>query len=172
MNKYLEKLALNPIEKGILVGGGIGAVLGAGLGYSRKTDEWRDQTHTYTKKERIGNAITDGIGLGIAGAFQGIRYGLKKSFTGPRGGNNPFSSTHRPLSQHFKDMGAPTGFKTKAEAHRYFKSMASKYHPDKATGNAKKMQEINAAWTKAKAHPDFIKMAGLNKYVRILNDNF
>jgi hypothetical protein len=172
MNKYLEKIAqLNPI----IVGGAIGAGLGslAGLRKNRahriNTKNKYEEERLFTKKERIINSVMGATIAGIYGVAVGGKVKLERDWAkaskGKAGSGGPVYGN---LQKHFEDMGGK-GFKTKEQAHRHFKTMASKWHPDKPGGNTAKMQKLNDAWTKAKAHPDFEKMSQLNKYIGVLN---
>jgi len=170
MNKYLEKIALSPITTGALIGTAIGAPIGAVLGYAptHKRNFWTGkQERELTKKERrnaaIKGAILDGATFGALGAFNGAD---REDVFRQR-----YQHSQRPyvdpdtLEKHFRDMGG-AGFKTKAEATRHYKVMAGKWHPDRQGGNADKMAKLNEAWQKARAHPDFQKMASENNLIR------
>ena len=158
MNKYLEKVALSNPAFFAATGGIIEGLKG-----------WHAKSGTkeeYSKKRRIINAISRGMGGALIGAYLG------KLLSRPPSGYKHYSRTSDPgnLKQHFKDMGA-AGFRTKAEAHKHYKVMASKWHPDKPGGSHEKMQKLNEAWTKAKAHPDFEKLAQENRYIKYLDSS-
>lgn len=163
MNKYLEKVALHPTYKGAL----IGSVLGAGAKYPREISPV-DQRR-YTKKERAARVATGAIlGAGL-GAYVGTTKHILDTLK--RRANSGYRATvNEPLRKHFENMGA-ANFRTKAEANKHYKTMASKWHPDKPRGSHEKMQKLNQAWQKAKAHPDFEKLAQENKYIKYLDSN-
>lgn len=169
MIKYLEKLSEVPNINPILLGSLVGGLLGGGLGQMQKKNPKTGKPLTKKQKaDSIAALITYGAYLGANVGT--LRYLLKNRRTRYHGNFRHPSPTS--LKTHFTDMGASGGFKTKAEAHKHFKVMSSKFHPDKPGGDVEKMQKLNEAWTRAKAHPDFYKMASLNKYIEILHDNY
>lgn len=163
-NKYLEKIAGNTSA---VIGAVLGASIGGALGYLPKKKAAKYNIFTgvttperdKTKGERIREGLYTASMLGAFGAFNGYLRGSAHGSAHVNPGN---------LAEHFKDMGMTDIPKTKAEATRFYKLKASSYHPDRAGGSSEKMQKLNSAWTKAKAHHDFEKMASMNKYLRIM----
>ncbi len=197
MNKYLEKCASRftstvkgvKDNRGALTGAILGGTAGGYFGTKGKVrDSYRGPLRNKTKTEKILSGITlGGVGAVYGGSF-GARKDLYRKFgkdyfkqyrsyysnyysnRGYGGHGSSGGSFTRGATIHdiHKDLGT-TGFKTKTEAHTHFRRQASKWHPDKHTGDAKahataQMQKINAAWTEYKKHPEgFEKLA--NSYL-------
>lgn len=186
MNKYLEKIARYNFAEdlkhaynmapGATIGLGVGAGLGALDGASRHHYVYDKTKKYYVKKERTKvQRILGGIGGTLLGGWAGANIG---NFIKPMkyhygrhsgyhsgGGKAGNESTGRTIHDIHKDLGAGAAFKTKSEAKKHFRSMASKYHPDKHEGDKKawaneQMAKINRAWDEYNAHPDgFTKLA-------------
>jgi hypothetical protein len=173
MNKYLEKIsALTNRNKLILGGTAVGAGLGSLVGFKKNRDPRInddgifEEERPYSKTERVKNTLA-GIAIGgVTGAYLGMSH-IESPRSRYKGHYSNPPPKHKDLNSLFKEMNG-TGFTTKEQARRHYKTMAAKWHPDRHGGNSEKMQKINTAWTKIKEHPDFEKMAGLNKYIGVL----
>lgn len=143
-NKYLEKIALSPMYNALAKGGLYGAILGGVAGYNTPKKE-----SSTTKK------VLSAVGVGLLGAEVGGRVGVAAHLL--RAGRS--FPRYAPLKNHLKEMGLNKTPKTKAEIHKHFKSQAMKLHPDRPTGDPRKMTALNEAYTKVKNHPDFEKLA-------------
>lgn len=160
MNKYLEKIAMNPIAKWTLGGAGIGS-----LHYLRSHGRVYDKTkgkvidRKFTTGERIGN----GVAGAILGGIVGTEFGALKHWTRSNGYSKSYNKPPRNMNDIYSDLGAKPGtFRTKSEASRHYKKMAMKHHPDRPGGNVDTMKKVNTAWDEFKQHPNgFEKLAGL-----------
>jgi hypothetical protein len=163
----------------------VGGLLGGALGYGIGKDMRHSAIHNRVYKK---NGTYDKF----RGKYQDKRQAdfkkrqadFKKQFDDAFGGfgessfrrgGSGYTPPPRQPSSSFSDLtkkmgmtGTPT---TKAEVHKHFKVQAMKHHPDRG-GDPTKMTEINSAYTKAKAHPDFEKLASYNKYLEKIAEQF
>jgi hypothetical protein len=161
MNKYLEKVArmTSPLKAAVLNG-----AAGMGLGYIGKHKYNSDgRLVKKTKNERVAKALATGAILAGLGALHVHAKNLEEKAWQDYGrGATPKGN----FMDHLREMGMGSTPKSKVEVHKYYKSQAMKYHPDRPTGDAKKMETLNAAYTKVKVHPDFEKLAQYNRYLQ------
>ena len=183
MNKYLEKAAkLTDVQKFhrlIFTGLGVGAGTGAVVGYRTDEKTVGGRKQKLSKFERLGNAAS----TSLAGAyFGGVGAGLlaprnwknahteesarrfrrfRERYQQYRGGGSAGNTyTSRTIHDIHKDLGVPSGFKTKSEATRHFRKERSRLHPDKHGGSHEPSAKLNRAWDEFTAHPQgFTKLA-------------
>jgi len=173
----IEKSAyLGPVGKGTVIGGGIGATLGAMAGYHSDVPVNRKKP---TTGQRVGRAVTTGLSLGLSGALLGHEIGLLVEIArgaryAGRAGAGAGAGYRSSYSSSGAGAGAGFGFgsggrlrpdwlkdvTTKADAKSKFRDMAMKTHPDRG-GDAEKFKVINNEWEAFKNSHLWEKLAHL-----------
>lgn len=164
----LAKYALNPIQKGWIIGGGLGGLAGGYIGYKHPED----------KKHRMRSAFGNAVSLGLAGGYLGGNIGRLKMihnyYRDPsswqsyyRAGSAPRSSWPGAPMKKPSWIGKAT---TKAEAKSAFRQEAMKHHPDRG-GSEEAMKNLNMEWDRFTQSPMYEKMATafLDELTKIAN---
>lgn len=165
----LAKYALNAVQKGVIIGGGLGTALGGYIGYKHPED----------KKHRMRSTIGNAISMGVTGGYLGGQVGRLKMIHNYY--RDPSSWQH---SYRYGGGGARPSWgggpvkkpswvgkaTTKAEAKSAFRQEAMKHHPDRG-GSEEAMKNLNTEWDRFTQSPMYEKMAAafMDEFTKISN---
>lgn len=174
---FLLPRILKSTVAGAVIGGATGGIL-----TTTKTPKGKDRSLA-NKILLVSGGAAAGAGIGFnRGFFNSIKKLKAKTESGSfqknmdsiyrkARRNNPSGATSgnaRTIRHILADLKAPAGFKTKEEAIRHYKKMASQYHPDRG-GDTNTMQDITRAYREFKSHPEGFEKLASNSILEKLN---